>query len=68
MFHLLKNIFESGILMSGMSTVWQGSDGCTKKYRYVLAIYLMTALSSSYGIIMESSTNATVNGNYFFYP
>ena len=39
----IKN-FESGILVSGMSTVWEDVDGCAKKYRYVLDQYLMTVL------------------------
>ena len=44
--------------MSGMSTVWEDTEGCAKKYRCDLAIYLMTVLSSSYGIIMDCEINA----------
>ena len=35
-------LFESVILVSGMSTVWGDTGGCDKKYRCVLDIYLMT--------------------------
>ena len=56
MFHLIKN-FESGILVTGMSTVLEETDGCAKQYRCALAVYLMTVLSSSYGIIMDCSIN-----------
>ena len=43
MFHLLK-IFESGILVSDVSTVWEDTSGCDKQYRCSLDIYLMTVL------------------------
>ena len=62
MFHLLI-VFESVILVSIMSTVWEDADGCTKQYRCALAIYLMTLLSSSYRIIMDHVINAPGNGN-----
>ena len=49
--------------MSGMSTVWEDTDGCAKKYRCALTIYLMTLLSSSYGIIMDHAMNPPGHGN-----
>ena len=51
--------------MSGMSTVWEDTGGCAKKYRCTLAIYLMTVLSSSYGIIIDRAINAPGHGNNF---
>ena len=45
-------IFELGILVSGMSTVWEDIHGCAKQYRYVLAIKLMTQSSPLYSIII----------------
>ena len=54
--------FESGILVSGMSTVWEDTDGCAKQYRCDFATYLMTILSSSYGIIMDRAINASGHG------
>ena len=54
---------ESGILMSGMSTVWEDTNGFAKKYRHALDIYLMTVLSYPYGIIMDFLINVTVHGN-----
>ena len=58
MFHILKEIFDSVILVCGMSIVWEDTNGCAKQYMWALAIYLMTVLSSSYGIIMEREINA----------
>ena len=55
--------FESGILVSGVSTVWEHMNGFSKKYMCALVIYLINVLSSSYGIIMDCATNAPDNGN-----
>ena len=63
MFHLLKTILESGILVSGILTVWEGTYGCSKKYRCALVVYLMTVLTDSYGIIMGHKINAPGHGN-----
>ena len=59
--YLLKTFLESGSLVSGMSTVWEDTTGCAKQYRCALDIYLMTVLSSSYGIIMDCAINASVH-------
>ena len=67
MVHLLKTFLESGKLVSGMSTVWEDTDGCANHYRCALAIYLMTVLSSSYGIIMDHTINAPGHGNNVVY-
>ena len=53
--------------MSGISTVWEDTDGCAKKYKCALAIYLMTVLSSSYGITMDRTINAPVHGKNVVY-
>ena len=53
--------------MSGISTVWEDTDGCAKKYKCALAIYLMTVLSSSYGITTDCTINAPVHGNNVVY-
>ena len=52
---------ESVILVSGMSTVWEDTDGCDNQYMCALDIYLMTVLSYSYGIIMDRAINAPGN-------
>ena len=49
--------------MSGMSTVWEDTDGCAKKYSRDLAIYWMAVLSSSYGIILDRAINSPGHGN-----
>ena len=61
-FIYLKKKIESSILMSGMSIVWEDTGGWFKKYRFDLAIYLITVLSYSYGIIMNFSINAPGHG------
>ena len=63
MFNQLKNFFESGILVSGMSTVWEDNDGCDKQYMCALVIYLMVVLSYSYSIIMDNAINEPGHGN-----
>ena len=45
-----------------MSTVWKYAYGCAKQYMCGLAIYLMTVLSSSYGIIMYRAINEPGHG------
>ena len=35
----------------------ENTDGCSKKYKCALDIYLMTVLSSSYEIIMDCAIN-----------
>ena len=67
MFHPLNKFFDSRILVCGMSTVWEYTDGCAKQYRFSLAVYLITALSSSYDIIMDRSINTPGHGDNIFY-
>ena len=51
--------------MSGISTVWEYTNGCAKKNRCDLAVYLLTMLSYSYGIIIYHTINAPGHGNNF---
>ena len=41
-----------------MPTVWEDTNGFTKQYMSALAVYLMTVISSSYGIIMDCAINS----------
>ena len=50
-----------------MSTVWEDTDGCAKQYMCALAICLMTVLSYSYGIIMDSEINSPGHGTNYVY-
>ena len=61
MFHIKKR-FESGILVSGMSTIWEDKEGCAKQYMCALDKYLITVLSSSYVIIMDRTINSPGHG------
>ena len=56
-------IFEAGILVSGMWTVWEYNNGCVNQYMCALDIYLMTVLSYSYGFIMYRAINEPGHGN-----
>ena len=67
MFHLLKTTFESVILVSGIWTVWEDTYGYAKQYRCDLDRYLMTVLSSSYGIILDHAIDAPGHGNNVIY-
>ena len=58
MVHLLETFLELGRLVFGMSTVWEDTHGCVKKYMCPLDIYLVTVLLSSYDIIMGRTINA----------
>ena len=42
--HLFKKNIESGLLVSGMSKVWDDTNWRAKKYRCSLTIYLITVL------------------------
>ena len=46
MVHLLLTLLESGVLVSGMSTVWEDTDDCANQYSCALDIYLMIVVSS----------------------
>ena len=58
MVHLWNTFLESGKLLSDVSAVYEDTDGCAKKYRCDLNIYLTTVLSSLYGIIINRAMNA----------
>ena len=66
MFHLFKKCCESGILVSGMSTVWDDTGVFSYQYSCALAIYLMNVLSSLYGIIMDRAIDAPGHGKNVF--
>ena len=57
---------ESGLLVSGMSIVWEDTNGCAKQYRCALDIYLMTVVIYPYGIIMDISINSPGYGKNVF--
>ena len=44
-----------------MLTLWEDTDDCANQYRYAFDIFLITVLSSSYGIIMYRTVNAQVH-------
>ena len=60
---IYSKTFESGLLMSSISTVQEDTGGCVNKYRYDLAIPLMTVLTYLYDIIMDLGINKPGPGN-----
>ena len=60
MVHLFTRFIELGPLVYGLFTIWYDTDGCAKQYRCNLDIYLMTVLSSLYGITMDHIINVPV--------
>ena len=48
--------------MYSMSTLWEDTNGYSNQYICDLAIYLMTVLSSLYGIIMDRVINEPGHG------
>ena len=62
MVHLLKIFLESGRLGSGMSIVWEDTDGSAKKYRCPLSIYLITSNdTTNIGILSSASKYVSIN-------
>ena len=59
-------MFQCVLLVSGISTVWEDTNGCAKEYMCALDIYLMSVLSYSYGIIIYRSINAKGHLNNVF--
>ena len=45
MVHLFKKMIELGLLVSGISKVWEDTNGCANQYMCALSIYIMTVLS-----------------------
>ena len=53
---------ELVISVSIFSTVWEDTDGCANQFMCDLVIYLMTVLSSLYGITMDRVINEPGHG------
>ena len=62
---IYSKIFELGILVSGVSTVWEDTNVCENQYRCDLDIYLINVLSYLYVIIMDCVINAPCHVNNF---
>ena len=60
-------MFQSGLFVSGISTVWEDTDGCAKKYICALDIYSINVLSYLYSIIMDLAINPNGHGNIVFF-
>ena len=49
---MLKNICSG----AGVSTIWENTDGCYEHYICAKALFLLSILSQSYNIIIDSWT------------
>ena len=58
MIHLFIKVIESGLLVSGMSTLWEDTNDFTNQYKCDLAIYIISLLSYLYDIIMNREINS----------
>ena len=58
---LFDHLKEIGELMAGL-TVWDDTDGCGKQYRCGTAMYLLSVLASTYGIVIDRAIGAPGHG------
>jgi hypothetical protein len=58
---LFDELKEIGELCAGL-TVWDDTDGCAKQYRCGTAIYLLSILASTYGVIIDRAIGAPGHG------
>ena len=62
----IQKQIELGILVSGMSNVWEDTDGFGDQYICAMDIYLFIVLSSLCGIIMDFVINVLGHGRNVF--
>mmetsp|Transcript_48111 Transcript_48111/g.102792 ORF Transcript_48111/g.102792 Transcript_48111/m.102792 type:complete len:335 (-) Transcript_48111:136-1140(-) len=58
---LFDHLKEIGELIAGL-TVWDDTDGCGKQYRCGTAMYLLSILASTYGIVIDRAVGAPGHG------
>ena len=49
-------------MTSTLSTIWENNDGCAEKYRWALALYLISVLSQSHPIIIDRGISSPGHG------
>ena len=59
MAHYHKKYIDSGDMITGESTFFKYTNGCAKEYQCALSMYIITELSSKYGIILDHSIGDT---------
>ena len=55
-------LLESNRVMSNKSTIMEDTDGCAKQYRSANSLYLMSAISKKYGIVIDRAVGAPGHG------
>lgn len=61
MTRLITDAMASGELAKG-GTVWQKTDGCGKQYRSSKALYLLSLLSSTHGVVIDRMIEVSGHG------
>jgi hypothetical protein len=59
---LLNELKDSGEVVPGRTTILDHSDGCSKQYRCGTAIYLLSVLSSQFGVTVDRMIGAPGHG------
>jgi hypothetical protein len=59
---LLNRLSETGELKARRTTILDHSDGCSKQYRCGTALYLLSVISSQYGVTVDRMIGAPGHG------
>ena len=59
---LLTNLCGTGEVKSKITTILDHSDGCSKQYRCGTALYLLSVLSSQFGVTFDRMIGAPGHG------
>ena len=49
-------------MLSTLSTIWEETDGCAKQYCCALALYLLSMVASTFGIVIDRGIGAPGHG------
>ena len=59
---LLNRLSKTGELKGQRTTILDHSDGCSKQYRCGTALYLLSVISSQYGVTVDGMIGAPGHG------
>ena len=59
---MLEKLLEQGLIEKLNSTLWEVTDGCSKRYKCVNALLLLYHLAKSYDIVIDRCVCASGNG------
>ena len=64
MYVLIQLLIIQEKIIPGISTIWDHTDGCGKKYRYFKALYLLSVLACTYNIVIDICVGAPGHCKY----